>query len=363
GIFIVKSITLPIELLNKLLSKISNRDLTVNAPTDFGAEFGQMFKAFNNMNENLRGIIGNVVASSNTVKDAAENVVDKNEQTQTAMGDIITMVSDLSNEMIQQSLNLQESSKAMNEMAMGVQNIVESSTSVTQMSMATSNEVEVGNKLMQQTMQQMNSINNVVDMTNDAVESLISRTEDISKSLQSITEISDQTNLLALNASIEAARAGEQGKGFAVVAEEVRKLAEQSRFSVQDISKLLEQINRETNNVTKATAQGKVEVQSGIESVERVRETFTKITDSIGQVASEMNGVSSTTEEMSAGIEEVTASIADISSSSEKLSRESEQTAQTATAQGEVIKEATNLSVQSKEDVEKLEELVNEFKM
>src|SRR5699024_3709229 len=118
----------------------------------------------------------------------------------------------------------------------------ESSSAVTQMSVETSNEVEVGNELMKQTTEQMNSINNVVDMTNTAVENLILRTENIAKSLQSITEISDQTNLLALNASIEAARVGAQGKGFAVVAEEVRKLAEQSSVSVQDISKLLEQI-------------------------------------------------------------------------------------------------------------------------
>src|SRR5699024_10181792 len=138
GTFIVRSITLQIELLSKLLSNIVNLDLSTYAQTEYGAEFRQMFKAFNNMSENLRGIIRNVVVSSNTVKDATENVVDKNEQTQTAMGDIITMVSDLSNEMTQQSLNLQESSKAMNEMAMGVQNIVESSTSVTQMSMETS---------------------------------------------------------------------------------------------------------------------------------------------------------------------------------------------------------------------------------
>src|SRR5699024_6649005 len=101
GILIIKSITSPIELLNKLLSNIANRDLTTDAPTNYGAEFGQMFRAFNHMNENLRGIIGNVVASSNTVKDATENVVDKNEQTQMAMGDIITMVSDLTNEMTQ----------------------------------------------------------------------------------------------------------------------------------------------------------------------------------------------------------------------------------------------------------------------
>src|SRR5699024_7837278 len=138
SIFIVKSITSPIELLNKLLSNVANRKLTTDAPTDYGAEFGQMFQAFNYMNGNLRGIIGNVVTSSNVIKEATENVVNKNEQTQMAMGDIMQMVADLSNEMTQQSLNLQESSKAMNEMAIGVQHIVESSTVVTEMSMTTS---------------------------------------------------------------------------------------------------------------------------------------------------------------------------------------------------------------------------------
>ena len=128
------------------------------------------------------------------------------------------------------------------------------------------------------------------------IERLVDDSRAINRINELIKELSDQTNLLALNAAIEAARAGEQGRGFAVVADEVRKLAQRSQASSNDISQLVVRIrddaeetiqlmrssNDEVNGATQNTAQAVTEFDDILRRLQALSGKSVTITSSLG---------------------------------------------------------------------------------
>lgn len=95
----------------------------------------------------------------------------------------------------------------------------------------------------------ISGIKESVGSTFEATRLLDDKSKEIDSIIELISKISNQTNLLALNASIEAARAGEYGKGFSVVADEIRKLAENTNASLQDVSNITNELKGLVNNV------------------------------------------------------------------------------------------------------------------
>jgi len=126
-------------------------------------------------------------------------------------------------------------------------------------------------------------------MVSNTVNNLVSKIESVNIITDSISQIASQTNLLSLNAAIEAARAGEAGKGFSVVAGEVRKLAENSKQSVQSITKILDDIKADILETSKAMEAGSVAIDNQQDTLANTKNSFNNIKTSISDAVQEID--------------------------------------------------------------------------
>ncbi|MGQ9531439.1 MAG: methyl-accepting chemotaxis protein [Desulfotomaculales bacterium] len=178
-----------------------------------------------------------------------------------------------------------------------------------------------GRRDLEEVARQIGAIAGAAGHVADLMAGLKCRSQEITRILDLITEITDQSNLLALNAAIEAARAGERGRGFAVVAEEVRRLAARSAESARAIYDLVGAIQGEVDRTVAAVEDRRRQVAEGPAGVERVRASFAAIEERVagltervravagaaGEVAGAVQNVAATTQQQSAAMEEVAA--------------------------------------------------------
>ncbi|MDV6340164.1 methyl-accepting chemotaxis protein [Nitrosomonas sp. Is24] len=307
AVFIVRSITQPMQEAISIANAIATGDLTKRIEATSTNETGRLLQALKAMNENLVDLVGKVRSGT--------------DQIATASGEIASGNSDLSQRTEEQASSLEETASSMEELTSTVKQNADNARQANQLAAGASEVAMKGGSVVGQVVQTMSSIN------------------ESSKKIVDIISVIDgiafQTNILALNAAVEAARAGEQGRGFAVVATEVRTLAQRSAAAAKEIKELI------SDSVAK--------VEDGTRLVDEAGATMDEIVTAVKRVTDIMSEISAASQEQSSGIEQV----------NQAVTQMDEATQQNAA----LVEEASAAAESMQEQAHALTQAINTFKL
>jgi methyl-accepting chemotaxis protein len=162
-----------------------------------------------------------------------------------------------------------------------------------------------GNQAVEETLGEMTNLRSKVSAIAEQIMQLSEQTIQIGNISGLVSDLANQTNILALNAAVEAVRAGEHGKGFSVVAAEIRKLADQSKNSAENIRTLVAEIQHKINSAVMVTDEGSKTVNSNIQIANRTAESFAGVAEAVNNMVINNQQISLNTRQQVQAIQQV----------------------------------------------------------
>ncbi|HWL13017.1 MAG TPA: methyl-accepting chemotaxis protein [Ureibacillus sp.] len=324
-------------------------------------EIGSLQQAFKKMSVNLRDFLSHVQDSSSQVAASSEELMASADETMKGAELISDSIQQVSSGAEKQSFMSIESVQAADKSKSYVDEISKNANLAQELSVSTGKKTEQGSNYVEVTVSQMERINESVEETDHALSILNNQTKEIVKVLSQITEVADQTNLLSLNASIEAARAGEAGKGFAVVADEVKKLADQTRKLVANITGIAKQIDVDTEKTVSSINDVKERVQKGLEIASDTQTTFGEIQKAVGQVQTQIDNITTISTQIDLEVSKVSTHAKEMSEVSKLNSDSSTSVAATSEEQLASMEEISGAAVSLANLAEELQVRLSKF--
>lgn len=312
----------PVKELTNVIRAMTDGDFTVEVNTKSNDEIGMMGRCVEKFVASMRSMIASIHGVSSRLQEQADSSNEVSGQMYDATK--------------QQSASMKELNVTVEQLSRSVSEIAENATTL---AMVVADTREDGGKvdgkvretveISQQGKADMQNVSKAMEDINDSVMKLQSAIDKVGKASEEITNITsvigsiaEETNLLSLNASIEAARAGEAGRGFAVVATEIGHLAKTSAESVQNIERLISEINilikdavgqagdsvENIGNSSTLVGNALMTFDSIFKNIDTVNNLVQQMIEKVEKVDAVAGNVAAISEEQAASAEEILAS-------------------------------------------------------
>jgi methyl-accepting chemotaxis protein len=310
-------------------------DLSRFVPVHGSDEIAKAAVSYNSLLKSFKQVISQVHESAESVIQTATQLSTSSQQ--------ITKGSQA------QSEAAASTAASVEEMAVSITSVSENTNEVKLLSEQSLQKTRAGNLSTTEMIQDVGEVENTVTQIASSVSEFITSARTIAGMTQQVKDIAEQTNLLALNAAIEAARAGEQGRGFAVVADEVRKLAEKSAQSANEIDLITKSLEQQSSVVEKSVQEGLVKLQSTQRHV--------------GEVSAILAEAGNAVEKSSIGVNDIASSVSEQTQASNDIARHIENIAQMAEENHAAISESEKGIERLGELAQQLQYSVSKFKV
>jgi len=292
----------PIAAVVDASNRLGQGDLTIqlSGPADSQNEVHVLSRSLGQAIGSMHSLIGHITATGQNLQAMAHGF----SATSNELNQSVVMQSEASSAM----------SAAAEELSVSIDHVADNATAALNLTGAALQDVASSKETVGQAIAAMEQTADSVRQSAEQVGELGRRSQEIEKALDAIKGIAEQTNLLALNAAIEAARAGEAGRGFAVVADEVRKLAEQSGKTAQDISAILSLVGAGVHSVRETIDQAVGQVTCSVEASRRLETSLGQVADRSSQVMEAIQDIAGAAHEQSATAQNMARNVEQVAS-------------------------------------------------
>ena len=363
ALIITRAVTKELKTLNNAMNMMANGKLTYRINVKSKNELGQAEANYNVMADQISSLIKGVEEKSGVLITASQKISNVSESTTETVNQVSEAIQSVS---IGASGQAESTQKATSEVELLASKLHETKAYVSDINHKTDETKQLSDQgltIVDDLIEKGEKSKDNSRFSKNVVNEMIESINKINFISDAITEITEQTYLLSLNASIEAARAGESGRGFAVVADEIRKLAEQSQSSTDEIKQIVKEISAKSVVAEKTMDESVDIIDEQNKSINDAKELFGHISDAVNALKEGLDNIASLNEQMDASRENVVKSMEDVASVSTETAAASEEVSASAEEVNATMHTLNQFTVELDEIATHLTEAINRFEL